>query len=126
MERALHRIRITRSAGDYDDSRASEWDSLVNNRTSHCPCSGNLRLRISLQSSKSSNKRLNTSNCGREPQAGYPGPAAYVVGTRQEDQWATESVGQCTNSHQARAYSSDPGSSSGHGCESHTQPSRRG
>src|ERR1700680_1794599 len=111
---------------NYADPGASNWGSLVNNRIGHCPCSGNLRLRISPQSSKSSNKRRSTSDCGREPQAAYRGPAACVVGTRQEDQWATESVGQCTNSNQARAYSSNSGSSSGHGCESHTQPSRRG
>ncbi len=36
---------------DYEPG-ASKWGSLVNNRTGHCPCSGNLRLRISPQSSK--------------------------------------------------------------------------
>src|SRR5450755_118833 len=110
MERAPHWITITGSACGYDEPRAFTWGSLVNNGTGHCPCSGNLRLRISPQSPKSCNRRRHTSECDREPHAAYPEPAAYVVGTRREDQWATsETVAKCTNSHHARGYSSNPG-----------------
>ena len=47
-----HNYLISR---DDDEPRASKWGSLVNNRTGQRPCSGNLRLRISPQSSKISN-----------------------------------------------------------------------
>src|ERR1700690_3307304 len=108
MDRAPHLITITRSVCSHDEPGASKWGSLVSNWTRHCPCSCILRLRISPQSCKSSNKRRHISDCGRDPPAYRPEPAAYVVGTRQEDHWAAETVAKCDNSHQARGCSSNP------------------
>ena len=118
-----HNYLISRG---YDEPRASKWGSLVNNRTGHCPCSGNLRLRISPQSSKSSNKRRHSPIAAANHKPAIPNQQHMLSEQDKKTNGQPEPSHECTNSHQARGYSSNPGTSSGHGCESHTQPSRRG